>query len=81
MLIVAFMFLSKPKCCFDRYVTRCTLQMFADLKCNDLDAFIMAQQDREKPEFSAKNKIPKKGMISEVLVGARNKILIAFECR
>jgi hypothetical protein len=55
--------------------------MFADLKCNDLDAFIMAQQDREKPEFTAKNKIPKKGMISEALVGARNKILIAIECR
>jgi hypothetical protein len=39
--------------------------MFADLTCNDLDAFIMAQKDREKPEFTAKNKIPKKGTISK----------------
>jgi hypothetical protein len=37
--------------------------------------------DKEKAEFTAKNTIPKKGMLSEALVGARNKILIAFECR
>jgi hypothetical protein len=35
--------------------------MFASLKCDELDAFIMAQQDKEKAEFTAKNKIPKKG--------------------
>ena len=55
--------------------------MFASLKCDELDAFIMAQQDKEKAEFTAKNKIPKKGTLTEALVGARNKILIAFECR
>ncbi len=81
MLIVAFMFLSKPKCCFDRYVTQCTLQMFADMKCDDLDVFIMACQDGEKPEFTAKSKIPKKGTLRVALVGERNKILIAFDCR
>jgi hypothetical protein len=55
--------------------------MFANLNCHDLDAFIMARQDRDNPEFTAKNKIPKKGSISEALLGVRNKILIAFECR
>ena len=55
--------------------------MFASLKCDELDAFIMARQDKEKAEFTAKNKIPKKGTLTEALVGARNKILIAFECR
>ena len=65
----------------EEYLVRCTLEMFASLKCNELDAFIMAQQDKEKPEFTAKNKIPKKGTLSEAFVGARNKILIAFECR
>ena len=37
--------------------------------------------NKEKAEFTAKNKIPKKGMLREALVGTRNKILIAFECR
>jgi hypothetical protein len=55
--------------------------MFADMKCDDLDAFIMARQDGEKPEFTAKSKIPKKGTLREALVGERNKILIAFDCR
>jgi hypothetical protein len=55
--------------------------MFADMKCNDLDAFIMARQDGEKPEFTAKSKIPKKGNLREALVGEINKILIAFDCR
>jgi hypothetical protein len=55
--------------------------MFADMKCNDLDAFIMACQDAEKPEFTAKSKIPKKGTQTEALAGKRNKILIAFDCR
>jgi hypothetical protein len=55
--------------------------MFADMKCNDLDAFIMAHQDSEKPEFTAKSKIPKKGTLAEALIGERNKILIAFDCR
>ncbi len=55
--------------------------MFADMKCSDLDAFIMARQDAEKPEFTARSKIPKKGTLTEALVGERNKILIAFDCR
>jgi hypothetical protein len=55
--------------------------MFADMRCDGLDAFIMACQDADKPEFTAKSKIPKKGTLSEALVGARNKILIAFDCR
>ena len=55
--------------------------MFANLNCHDLDAFIMARQGRDNPEFISKNKIPKKGSISEALIGVRNKILIAFECR
>jgi hypothetical protein len=55
--------------------------MFASLKCDELEAFIMARQDKEKAEFRAKNKIPKKGTLSEALVGTKNKILIAFECR
>ncbi len=66
---------------FNRYVIQCTLQMFADIKCNDLDAFIMARQDAEKPDFTANSKIPKKGTLREALVGERNKILIAFDCR
>jgi hypothetical protein len=81
LLIVACLFHSKPNCCFNRYVIQCTLQMFADMKCDDLDAFIMACQDAEKPEFTAKSKIPKKGTLTEALVGERNKILIAFDCR
>ncbi len=55
--------------------------MFSDMKCNDLDAFIMACQDSEKPEFTAKSKIPKKGTLAEAVVGERNKILIAFDCK
>jgi hypothetical protein len=55
--------------------------MFASLKCDELDAFIMARQDKEKAEFTAKNKIPKKGTLTEAVVGARNKILIAFQYR
>ncbi len=39
--------------------------MFADMKCDDLNAFIMACQDAEKPEFTAKSKIPKKGTLPE----------------
>jgi hypothetical protein len=81
LLIVAFMFHSKPKCCFNRYVTQCTLQMFADMKCDDLDAFIMARQDAKKLDFTAKSKIPKKGTLREAFVGERNKILIALDCR
>jgi hypothetical protein len=65
----------------EEFLTRCALQMFANLNCHDLDAFIMARQDRDNPEFTAKNKIPKKGSTSEALLGVRNKILIAFECR
>jgi hypothetical protein len=38
---------------FNRYVIQCKLQMFADMKCNDLDAFIIAHQDTEKPDFTA----------------------------
>jgi hypothetical protein len=53
--------------------------MFADMKCNDLNAFIMARQDAEKPEFTAKSKIPKKLTPTEASVGERNKILIAFD--
>ena len=52
--------------------------MFASLKCDELDAFIMACQDRDKPEFTAESKIPKKGTLSEAVLGERNKIRIAF---
>ncbi len=38
--------------------------MFADLKCDDLDAFTMVCQDAEKPEFTRNSKIPKKGILS-----------------
>jgi hypothetical protein len=38
----------------------------------------MARQDSEKPEFTVKSKIPKKGTLAEALVGERNKILIAW---
>jgi hypothetical protein len=65
----------------EEYLIRCTLQMFADMKCDNLDALIVACQDAEKPEFTVKSKIPKKAMLSEVLFGARNKILITFDCR
>ncbi len=40
---------------------QCTLEMFGSLKCDELDAFIMAHQDHKNPEFTAKSKIPKKG--------------------
>jgi hypothetical protein len=62
----------------EEYLIQCTLKMFADMKCNNLNAFIMARQVAEKPEFTAKSKIPKKGTLSEALVGAKNEILIAF---
>ena len=55
--------------------------MFARLKCDELDAFIMARQDCDKPEFTAKSKIPKKGTLSEAALGERNKIRIAFDSR
>ena len=51
------------------------------MKCDELDAFIIACQDRDKPEFSAKSKIPKKGTIREAEQGERNKIRITFNCR
>jgi hypothetical protein len=63
----------------EEYLIQCTLKMFA-MKCNNLNSFIMACQDGEKPEFTAKSKIKKKETLSEALVGARNKILIAFDC-
>ncbi len=53
--------------------------MFAGLKCDELDAFIMACQDCDKPEFTAKSKIPKKGTLKGAALGERNKILIAFD--
>jgi hypothetical protein len=53
--------------------------MFAGLKCDELDAFIMARQDRDKPEFTTKSKIPKKGTLQDAALGRRNKILIAFD--
>jgi hypothetical protein len=55
--------------------------MFSEMKCDELNAFIMAHQDPKKSDFSAKSKIPKKGMLSEASVGAQNKISIAFDCR
>jgi hypothetical protein len=51
------------------------------LKCDELDAFIMARQDCDKPKFTAKRKIPKKGTLSEATLGKRNKIQIAFDSR
>ncbi len=59
----------------------CILEMFASLKCDELDAFIMARQDCNKPEFTAKSKIPKKGTLSEEALGDRNKSRIVFDCR
>jgi hypothetical protein len=53
--------------------------MFASLKCDELDAFIMAHQDRDNPQFTAKSKILKKGTMSEAALGKRNKIRIAFD--
>jgi hypothetical protein len=61
------------------YLLRCTLDMSASLKCDELDAFIMVPQDCDKPEFTAKSKIPKKGTLSEAALGERNKIQIAFD--
>jgi hypothetical protein len=55
--------------------------MFSSLKCDELDAFVIARQDRDKPKFSAKSKIPKKGTTCEAKQGERNKIRIAFNCR
>jgi len=55
--------------------------MFASLKCDELDAFIMACQDRDKPKFTAESKIPKKGTLSEAALDERNKIRIAFDSR
>ena len=63
------------------YLMRCSHDMFASLKCDELDAFIMARQDCDKPEFTAKSKIPKKGTLSQAALGERNKIRIAFESR
>ncbi len=65
----------------NRYLEQCTLSLFSLLKCDELDAFIIARQDTDKPEFSAKSKIPKKGTIREAEQGERNKIQIAFNCR
>ncbi len=39
----------------------------------------MACQAHEKPEFTAKSKIPKKGTLSDAVLGKRNKIWIAFD--
>jgi hypothetical protein len=58
---------------------RCSLKMFAGLKCDELDAFIMAHQDCDKPKFTAKSEIPKKGTLKDAALGKRNKILIAFD--
>jgi hypothetical protein len=55
--------------------------MFSSLRCAELDTFIITRQDTDKPEFSAKSKIPKKGTIHEAKQGERNKIRIAFNCR
>jgi hypothetical protein len=55
--------------------------MFSLLKCDELDAFIIAPQDTEKPEFSAQSKIPKKETIREAKQGERINIRITFDCR
>jgi hypothetical protein len=55
--------------------------MFSSFKCDKLDAFIIAHQDINKPEFTAKSKIPKKGTVPEAKQGKKNKIRIAFDCR
>jgi hypothetical protein len=65
----------------EEYLERCTLEIFASLKGDELDAFIIARQDRDKPEFTAKSKILKKGTLSEAAFGDRNKIRIAFDCQ
>ncbi len=48
---------------------RCSLEMFASLKCNELDAFIMACQDLDKPKFTAKSQILKGGTLSDAGLG------------
>ena len=45
----------------EEYLERCSLAMIGTLTCPELDAFIMAPQDPEVPQFTAKSKIPKKG--------------------
>ncbi len=55
--------------------------MFSSLKYDELDAFIITRQNINKPEFTAKCKIPKKGTIREAEQGKKNKIRIAFDCR
>jgi hypothetical protein len=44
-------------------------------------SWLVKMQNAEKPEFTAKSKIPKKGTLPEALVGERDKILIAFNSR
>jgi hypothetical protein len=53
--------------------------MFTSLKCDELDAFIMAHQDCNKPEFTVKSNIPKKGTLKDAALDKRNKIIIAFD--
>ncbi len=65
----------------EEYLERCTLEIFTSLKCDELDAFIMACRDCDKPEFTAKSEIPKKGTLSGAAFGDRNKIRIAFDCQ
>jgi hypothetical protein len=48
--------------------------MSGSLKCDELDAFIMALQNCEKPEFTAKIKIPKQGTLSDAALGKRSNI-------
>jgi hypothetical protein len=47
--------------------------MFSSLKCDELDAFIIPCQDINKPEFTAKSKIPKKGTIREAEQGEKTR--------
>jgi hypothetical protein len=57
------------------------MHTFNFLKCDELDALIIARQDINNPEFTAKSKIPKKGTIREAKQGKKNKIQIASDCR
>ncbi len=58
------------------------MEMFGTLTCPELDAFIMAHQDAEKPQFTSKSKIPKKGSVAEASEEtAFNKIRLAYDCR
>lgn len=65
----------------EEYLSRCTLDMIAELNGDQLGYFILARLDGEKYKFTSLSSLPKKGTLEEAQdENAWTKIRIAYNC-